>query len=522
MTRPVAQIDALAARHRRAGPLRYLLLIAMLVTLAGCGDDESAGEAPPAQTSADTIARYDATVHQPQPPAAVAPQPIEPAPKPTMPLPTDAGCITAACHASFPAAAHVHGPVSAGACDVCHAEDDGKHNFPLKRSGNDLCEFCHSTVGHRSRVHAAVEDSGCIACHDPHASQTNFLLTADSVEALCLTCHELPPGIYAHGPMATGACTACHEPHEADYANLLRGGDGPEHCFTCHDEMRFQLTNAPYTHEPAIENCLICHEAHRSDYEHQLTMPTEQVCFGCHRDIEARIGDADPPHAAVFTADRCANCHDPHGAGRPKLLRDRTDRLCLTCHDRPIQARQGRTIPNMALAIVGRRYLHGPVTTGDCTACHNAHGASHAKLLDEQFAETFYAPFDLQHYQLCLRCHNEQMVLAETTTNLTDFRNGDQNLHYLHVNRQTKGRTCRTCHEIHGSDLPKHMAESVPFEGASWPLPIEYRKTEDGGSCAPGCHEPMAYSRTPTPGSSPAPGSSPEVPQEARTLETNP
>ena len=48
---------------------------------------------------------------------------------------------------------------------------------------------------------------------------------------------------------------------------------------------------------------------------------------------------------------------------------------------------------------------------------------------------------------------------------LTGFRDGDVNLHYLHVNREEKGRTCRTCHEMHGSDLPNHMASGVPVRG---------------------------------------------------------
>jgi hypothetical protein len=48
---------------------------------------------------------------------------------------------------------------------------------------------------------------------------------------------------------------------------------------------------------------------------------------------------------------------------------------------------------------------------------------------------------------------------------------------------------------MHGSDLPRHMASSVPFEGSNWSMPINYEQKPNGGSCAPGCHTPQAYDR---------------------------
>ena len=85
------------------------------------------------------------------------------------------------------------------------------------------------------------------------------------------------------------------------------------------------------------------------------------------------------------------------------------------------------------------------------------------------------------------------MTEAETTT-VTDFRDGSRNLHFVHVNKTRKGRTCRACHETHASRRPNHIRESVPF--GNWQLPVNYEKTDDGGSCAPGCHRPETYSRT--------------------------
>ena len=92
-------------------------------------------------------------------------------------------------------------------------------------------------------------------------------------------------------------------------------------------------------------------------------------------------------------------------------------------------------------------------------------------------------------------CHEPDSVLESKTTTLTNFRDGEVNLHYLHVNRDDKGRSCKTCHELHGSNLPNHMASEVPFEGSKWAMPIEYQKTERGGGCTPGCHDTKTYDR---------------------------
>jgi predicted CXXCH cytochrome family protein len=61
------------------------------------------------------------------------------------------------------------------------------------------------------------------------------------------------------------------------------------------------------------------------------------------------------------------------------------------------------------------------------------------------------------------------------------------------VNKAVKGRTCRACHETHASNFPKHIREAVPF--GSWDLPVNFEKTESGGSCAPGCHKEKKYDR---------------------------
>ncbi|MDY7107329.1 MAG: cytochrome c3 family protein [Planctomycetota bacterium] len=465
-----------------------LCAVAFLIA-GGCGNGASADDADGGDAGASANARGGEAN-----PAIGAAALTQPAPRPTGPLPEGAACITDACHALFERAPHIHGAVAAGDCGVCHEPDQGGHIYPLRREGNRTCTFCHATGGHRMHRHAALE-IGCAACHKPHVSEVKFLLTEPTVRGVCLQCHLPDDDPFPHGPFADGECTACHRPHESDHQKLLRGGEGNEHCFTCHAEMAHALETAPYVHDPAFGPCVDCHDPHASAHEYALWDSIEGTCDACHAEMRRMIAGAGVQHAAVTTADGCANCHDAHVAGRPLLLHDREDELCLQCHDVEVRAADGRRIPSMQTIIGERAFLHGPVRSGECSPCHNAHGADHTRLLRARFTDEFYAPFDLGDYALCFNCHESELVLAERTTTLTGFRDGDVNLHFIHVNRDRRGRTCRTCHELHGSNLPRHLAETVPFEGSGWAMPIGFRATGTGGACAPGCHEPQTYDR---------------------------
>jgi predicted CXXCH cytochrome family protein len=424
--------------------------------------------------------------------------PLTPAaPKPTGPLAPNASCVTAECHADFTRAPQIHSPVAAKACDSCHEPDAGGHKYPLKRNLTATCTFCHSVAGTESHQHKALEQ-GCTSCHQPHVSHAKFLLKKDSVEQTCNMCHNVPLKKFAHQPFVKGECTMCHQPHQADNKFLLRGGEGSKHCFTCHDGLRQTMRQASHVHKPAAQDCNNCHNPHSTDYPKQLRAPIDQNCFVCHKKVKEHVEQANIQHAAMVTADSCANCHNAHASDQPDLLRRRMDQVCLTCHDKAIPAKDGHVIPNMK-PVLASQYLHGPIRAGSCSGCHDAHGSKYPNLLDRAFPDKFYTSFDVGKYALCFNCHEPEMVLEAKTASLTNFRDGDKNLHFVHVNRDDKGRSCKTCHAIHGSDLPKHMASEVPFEGSNWAMPIAFEKTADGGGkCAPGCHVPKTYKPGPT------------------------
>jgi predicted CXXCH cytochrome family protein len=471
------------------------IIVTMLVMapIIGCDRESVADDAPRSESTVAGAAPADylKTVAAATRPVAIAPQ----APKPTGPLAPGTSCVSAECHATYSRAAHVHGPVNEKACDSCHAADVGGHRYPLKRGKTETCTFCHAVAGTASHQHAPLKD-GCTTCHEPHSGPAKFLLKADNVEQLCLKCHDVPLKKFAHEPFAKGQCTLCHEPHQANNVKLLRGGEGKDHCFTCHGAMKQTFASAMVVHQPASQNCTNCHNPHSTDHPHELKAPVKDTCLtsGCHDKLKSHLAAATVKHGATDTAASCINCHNAHASAQRGLLADRQEQLCLKCHDKPVQTAEGRTVENVK-PVLQSTFLHGPVRSGYCSACHDPHGAIHPALLERAFPEKFYTPFDVKKYDLCFTCHDPTVVLEKKTASLTNFRNGQSNLHYLHVNRDEKGRSCRTCHDMHGSNLTNHMASNVPFEGSNWAMPIEYRKTDTGGSCTPGCHGTKTYDR---------------------------
>lgn len=461
-----------------------------MLAMLGCdGEDKKPATKPSTEPVGASAEGY---LGQRAVPVVYAPQ--KPAPKPQMRLPKDASCVTAACHGDMTRAAQIHGPVAQRSCDVCHGEDTGTHHFPLKRDPVATCTFCHQVSGTQSHQHKALE-KGCLTCHNPHTANTKFLLKADSVGQQCAQCHTIDIHRFAHAAVAKGQCTNCHWPHQSDTAKLLRGGEGPQHCLSCHDKIRDGLANAAYKHEPAQQDCKRCHQPHTGDFPRLLRARVQDTCLSCHKDIAKHIADSPVQHSAIFIKDGCGNCHDPHAAPEKNLLRARADALCLTCHDKPITAVDGHLVANMKPVLTESKFLHGPIRSGSCAGCHDPHGGKRPHLLDFAFPTEFYTSFAVEKYELCFRCHKSDMVTTEHTTALTGFRDGDRNLHFVHVNRDQKGRSCRTCHEIHGSNLPRHMASEVPFEGSNWSMPIKFEQKPSGGSCAPGCHTPQTYDR---------------------------
>ncbi len=403
-------------------------------------------------------------------------------------------CTASGCHDGYAKRSVVHGPIAMDACDSCH-EETGKavHKFRLIEEGADLCLDCHDEGFSGKVQHAPAADGQCTTCHDPHASDAKNLLQAATIAELCAECHEeiTEDRTFLHGPVAAGACTSCHNPHSSDHPALL-AATGPKVCTKCHETFVARLADSAFSHQPVRDDCTACHDAHGGDNKMNLSSIPPDLCLDCHDDIADAIDDASVEHSPVTSGKGCTNCHDPHASPIAHGLLLKSMDLCLSCHDKELDSGSGK-IANIAQLLADNPMHHGPVAQEDCVSCHNPHGGANFRMLTEAYPRSFYSPFEEEHYAMCFSCHEAEMLEDEETDDLTNFRNGERNLHYLHVNRPVKGRTCRACHNPHASSKPKLIADSVPF--GEWRIPTSFEQTPTGGSCAPGCHRLYRYDR---------------------------
>jgi len=409
-------------------------------------------------------------------------------------------CATAQCHTGIVQHTFKHTPVANLKCLDCHDyAKPAQHTFTLKMPQDDLCSACHEKP-HDNVVHTPVANNNCIGCHDVHGSEFANTLIADPARDLCVLCHQkgFQDGKFVHGPVAVGACIICHDPHAGPKPGMMFKST-TNLCLDCHSELTPPKgIDQRLVHTPAREDCTQCHDPHTSDHQFQLKDKTPDLCAQCHDQFHQWIEGAVTMHGPVGEDGGCVKCHSPHFSKLPKLQKAPQPQLCLTCHNVPITLPNGHTIPDMKTLLEQNPSHHGPIREGACTACHQPHASEHFRLLTQDYPAEFYSPFDMEKYKLCFTCHQSDMVKDESGTGLTGFRNGDLNLHWVHVNRE-KGRTCRACHEVHASKQPFHIRDSVPFGTSGWKLPINYQKSKAGGSCAPGCHKPRSYSRAAQP-----------------------
>jgi predicted CXXCH cytochrome family protein len=236
-------------------------------------------------------------------------------------------------------------------------------------------------------------------------------------------------------------------------------------------------------HPALAGGCTSCHNPHGSPVKKFFSAEGAALCYQCHPKVEEKLKSAKSVHAPIKTGRACASCHAPHASDAPKLLPKTGKDLCLDCHKGFIKKDQ--------------TVLHGPIKDGKCTPCHDPHGTPYNKLLTNTYTTEFYITYTDSEFQFCFSCHNRDLLRNATTTYATGFRDGNKNLHFIHVNRKDRGKACKACHVIHGGENPKLIAEKVTF--GKWNLPLKFVKSETGGSCAPGCHKKYPYDRK-TPG----------------------
>ena len=269
----------------------------------------------------------------------------------------------------------------------------------------------------------------------------------------------------------------------------FRGPEVSPACIECHED----LVKSEVMHYPAGDACDNCHESTGASHPSadslgfRLMDQLPALCFYCHEEETAMAYTHQP-----VVDGRCLDCHDAHGSSQPSILLREDQELCLGCHNRSYSSDSSETI-NISSLIKGKnRVAHSAIDALGCRTCHQAHASDKRALLVDAYPAQDYLPAEIENFGLCFLCHETDILEAEETDWATGFRNGKQNLHRLHINGN-KGRNCRMCHNLHGSSQLYLIEEEVAF--GSWEMKLNFIPEEQGGSCLPGCHGKLSYSR---------------------------
>ncbi len=224
-------------------------------------------------------------------------------------------------------------------------------------------------------------------------------------------------------------------------------------------------TLAAHAQSAGLPVCADCHEEivkgiAASKHGAKLDA-TETVCRSCHGDVAAHLDDpeaAKPTHLFdknVSAADKTAVCLSCHAGNRQLAFWDagihkKNDVACSDCHS--IHGR--KSSPSTSKYVTTQRQLeystcspchqrimaqldknsHHPVIEGKitCSDCHNPHGTLSPGMIKADSVNL-----------LCTSCHTE--------------KRGPFVFTHLPVEEN-----CLTCHNQHGSNVPKLLVEKVP------------------------------------------------------------
>lgn len=197
-------------------------------------------------------------------------------------------------------------------------------------------------------------------------------------------------------------------------------------------------TDFKFLHGPsAVKACEACHEyLDPAAHTFEFKRKGRDLCEFCHIDKSGREGPV--VHKPVETGD-CTGCHNPHGAStRAMLNATSTPALCATCHKDTMNG----------------SHKHGPAAA-DCTTCHKSHTSSHPHLLS------------MDSQSLCVSCHEDVGKNAKNAKHPHDPAKSD----------------CLKCHTPHASNQAKVLKQPVQELCASC-----HQKTVDSAAHAKHTH----------------------------------
>lgn len=305
---------------------------------------------------------------------------------------------------------------------------------------------CHAAQKDHKFLHGPTAVGACDACHEYNDPVTHKFSFKREGRDLCEFCHidkTGREGPVVHAPVAKGECSACHDPHGSQTKQLLKKDTVAQLCSECH---KAALAGS-HVHGPAATDCTACHKAHTADHKNLLTLEGRDLCVSCHEEVGKGIDNSKHPHPPA--AKDCLACHSPHSSNNQAILKLPPKTLCASCHDK------------VAHTAVSATVQHSPVLEGQaCLNCHSPHGSENSKLMKGD------------PVQACLACHKAPIKLADRTIPgvpeiavAANFKHGPI----------TQGE-CGGCHEVHGSEHTRLLAEpysekfAQPFTDAAYAL----------------------------------------------------
>jgi len=110
-----------------------------------------------------------------------------------------------------------HDPVADGDCKACHPQGVGRTS-PVTEAR--LCHSCHDPKTGYKHLHGPLGAGQCTICHDPHGSGNPAFLVM-SVRELCVECHAQSRSQAHIDKSAKKQCPECHNPHGSEKQYLL-------------------------------------------------------------------------------------------------------------------------------------------------------------------------------------------------------------------------------------------------------------------------------------------------------------
>jgi predicted CXXCH cytochrome family protein len=291
-------------------------------------------------------------------------------------------------------------------------------------AGAERCRACHRAeyLEYQKTRHAAIQApegtvSGCETCHGPGKAHADAQAAARGDDAKIAAAAKLIYSFKGNPKANAERCMQCHqssrEQKEFSHSTHSQHGVSCNNCHSMHlvEAGRNPNAEAVGTAQANFFSVPKLPAETRWLHNSMLTKSQPDLCYGCHRNIEAQF--ALPTHHRVPEGNmKCTDCHNTHGTSNRATLRQSGWETCTQCH---IEKRGPFVFEHSAVKVEG------------CIACHTPHGSVNRNLMQRR-EERF----------LCLQCHVDPFA--------ANIPHGRQSF-------QTRG-DCTRCHSsIHGSNF---------------------------------------------------------------------